>query len=124
MKKLLLIVIAFFVFMFPGNVFSGSIDNFETLTVLTSAVKSFTTANIEDVTKGQQNALSVFCTVLVANINYTFDGTTPTTGDTGVGHRGAVGTWFKITGHARIKAFQAIAATATSTVTCTYSFAD
>jgi uncharacterized membrane protein len=120
MKKTLIALLLLLVFAVPA--YSSPSDTVETLSVATTGTTAFTAAKIEDITKFQTNAQSAFCTVAVATINYTYDGTTPTTTTSGVGHKALAGTWFIITGHARLKNFLAIGETATSTVTCTYSY--
>ena len=98
--------------------------NFETLTVLTSAVNYFTVAKIIDPTKWQPSMIRAFCTITGGQLNFTVDGTTPTTGATGVGHYAQAGDKLTITGEEDIRKFQCIAATATVTVACSYSNVD
>ena len=121
MKKRLSFIL-FLIACFIAPVYANNNCNSETLSVLTSAVKTFTAASIVDTTKHQQIADVAYCSVSVGAINFTMDGTTPTTGSTGVGHPIAVGQTFSVTGIAYIRAVQMIAQSTTATVYCTYSF--
>lgn len=103
--------------------FAFAVAYFEQLSIGKDAVVAFTAAKIYHAGQYQQYAQEAKCTVTTGAINYTVDGTTPTTTATGVGHTANIGDVLTIAGYDNISSFQAIAVTSTSsTVTCTYFY--
>ena len=121
MKRFIFAMAVFFIFVVVAQ--AGVTVNMETLSVLTSATKTFTAAQIQDATKQNHYAQRAFCTLSGGQMNFSFDGaTTPTTGATGVGHYAQSGDQIVLTGWQDIQNFTAIAATGTVSLTCSYSF--
>jgi hypothetical protein len=121
--KRLLVILSLVVLLFATFAFAGPEMNMETLSPTTTVIATPTAASIQDVTKSPQGAIEAFITVGGAGgITFTIDGTTPTTGSSGVGHQVPVGSIIDLIGHSKIRNFQAIGTTTTSTLTCTYFF--
>jgi len=123
MKRVFLVLIVVFGIFAYAVAQAGVLVNMEVISVLTSGVKTFTAASIKDDTKQGHYAKRAFCTVYGGQLNFTYDGvTTPTTGATGVGHYLQNGDSIAFDRYSDIRDFQAIAATATVTLTCSYEF--
>ena len=117
MKKIALSI--FIVLLFS---FAAFATDFEQVTLANNAVSTLTAAKYHHAGAFQQDAIEAFCTLTVGSINYTTNGTTPTTTTGGVGHTMTTSDKLILTGP-DIAAFQGIATTAVAPIlSCSYYF--
>ena len=120
MKKLWLFLL---VLLFASSVFAGVISNSEVLPFTSGGVVTFTSAKVNDVTKSPPKAVEAFIFVYGASgINFTVDGTTPTTSTSGVGIQIPANGTYDIVGQENVRDFQAIGTTGTGNIYATYFF--
>ena len=119
MKKIALSIFIVLMLAFAPSVFA---TDFEQVTLANNAVSTLTVTKYYHAGTYNQNALEAFCTLTVGSINYTTNGTTPTTTTGGVGHTMTISDKLILTG-ADIAAFQGIATTAVAPIlSCSYYF--